>query len=162
MLNSHVFKDGSLEIVGNARFVHTRSNIVAKLLIVDVHFNIWKNWVQIVDYMSNEMNWCLLRRLLFFRFYLLFVLLFFLVCYCKFRNHDPDKFQFQSRVRLSQINVTVPIPLKLKLYATFIEWGFRIDFLFKGQQNIVNYWDFPSKTSRNCRKRLVPKTTRKD
>ena len=31
-----------------------------------------------------------------------------------------------------------------------------------GRQDIVNYWDFPSKTSRNCHKRLVPKFTRHD
>ena len=77
--------------------------------------------------------------------------------FCKFRNHDPDKFQFQSQVHLFQINVIVPIRLKFKIYAVSIEWGSRIDFLFMGRQDIVNYWDFPSKISRNCHRRLVPK-----
>ena len=35
-------------------------------------------------------------------------------------------------------------------------------FLFVGQQNIVNYWDFPSEISRNCHKRLVTKNARQD
>ena len=69
------------------------------------------------------------------------------------------KFQFQSQVRLSLINVKVPISLKFKLYAVLIDWGGRIDFLFMEQQDIVNYWDFPSKISRNYHKRLVSKIT---
>ena len=31
-----------------------------------------------------------------------------------------------------------------------------------GRQEIVNYWDFPSKISRNCHKSLVPKINRHD
>ena len=61
---------------------------------------------------------------------------------------------------MSQINVVAPIRLKFNFLAVFIEWSSRIDFLFIRRQNIVNYWDFPSKISRNCHKRLVPKFTR--
>ena len=74
----------------------------------------------------------------------------------------PDKRQFQSQVLLSQINVILPIRLKFKLYAVFIEWVCRIDFLFMGRQYIVNYWHSPSKISGNCHKRLGPKFTRHD
>ena len=71
-----------------------------------------------------------------------------------------DNFQFQSQIRLSQVNMVVPLRLKIKLYAVFIEWGVRINLLFVGQQDIVNYWDFPSKITRNCHKKLVPKSAR--
>ena len=161
--NSLVFRDGSLEVVGNIRFVRIQSIRVVNVLIVDVHFNIGKNWVQNVVYMSNDGNWSVfLRRLLHFCFCLFFVLLFYSFAIVGSVTTTPDKFQFQSQVRLSQINVIIPIRLKLKLYAVFIKWGVGIDFLFLGQQDIVNYWDFPSKTSRNCYKRLIPKITRHD
>ena len=94
--------------------------------------------------MSNERkNWLLLHRLFLFCFGFFFVLIFFLFGIVSFVTMIPDKFQFQCQVRLSQINVIVSIRLKLKLYAVFIEWGSRIDFLFMGWQDIVNYWDFP-------------------
>ena len=71
----------------------------------------------------------------------------------------PDKFQFPSQVRLFQINVIVLICLKFKLYAVFIDWNSRLDFLLIGRQQIVNYWYFPYKISRDCHWRLVPKIT---
>ena len=39
----------------------------------------------------------------------------------------------------------------------FIKWGRWTNFLFMRGQDIVNNWDFPSKISRHCHKRLVPK-----
>ena len=158
--NSLVFREGSLEVVGNVRFVRIQSIRNVKLLIVDVHFNIGRNWVQNVSYMSNERNWSLLCCLLIFQFCFFFVLPSYFFGIVSFVITTPDKFQFQSRLRLSQINVIIPIRLKFKLYAVFIKWGSRIDFLFMRRQNIVNYWDFPSKISRNCRRRLVLKITR--
>ena len=69
-----------------------------------------------------------------------------------------DKFELQCQKRLSEINVIVPIRLKFKFYAAvFIKWGSWINFLFMRGQDIVNNWDFPSKISRHCHKRLVPK-----
>ena len=63
---------------------------VVKLLIVDVHFNIGKNWMQNVVYMNNEWNWSLLRRcLLLFRFCLFFVLFFYLVAIVSFVTTTP-------------------------------------------------------------------------
>ena len=121
-----------------------------------------KNWVQIVVYMSKERNWFFVRRLFLFCFCLFFVFLFYFFGIVCFVTTTPDKFQFQSQVRLSRINVIVPIRLKFKLYAVFIEWSSRIDFLFMGRQDIVNYWDFLSKFSRHCHKRLVPKIVRHD
>ena len=41
--NSLVFSDGSLEVVGNVRFVRIQSIRVVNLLIVDIQFNIVKN-----------------------------------------------------------------------------------------------------------------------
>ena len=72
----------------------------------------------------------------------------------------PDKIQVQNPVGLSQINVIIPTRLNFKLYAVIFESGSRIDFLFMRRQDIVNYWDFPSKISRNGHKRLVLKITR--
>ena len=107
--------------------------------------------------MSNERNWSVfLRRLFLFCFCLSFVFFFYVFAIVSFITTTPAKFQFQSQVRLSQINVLVPIHLKLKLYAVFIKWGWRKDFLFKGRQDIINYWDFPSKISRNRQKKFVP------
>ena len=89
--------------------------------------------------MSNERNWNLfLRRLFLFCFRFFFVFLFYFFGIVSFVTTTPDKIQFQSLVRLSQINVIVPIRLKFKLYAIFIESGSRIDFLFKGRQDILN------------------------
>ena len=161
MQTSLVFIDGSLEVVGNIRFVLIQSIRVVNLLVVNVNFNIGKNWMQIVVYMSNERNWnVFLRSLFLFCFCFFFVFLFYFFSIESFLTTTPDKFQFQSQVRLSQINVIIPMRLKFKLYAVFIEWGCRIDFLILGRQDIVNYWDIPSKTSGN--KRLVPKITRHD
>ena len=111
--------------------------------------------------MSNERDWILLfRRLFLFCFGSFFVLLFYFLGILNFVTTTPDKFQFQSQVRLSQINLLACFRLKFKLYAVFNEWGSSINFLFMGRQDIVNYWDFPSKVSTNCHKRLVPKITR--
>ena len=115
--------------------------------------------------MSNERNWwflLLLQRRFLIHFCLFFVLLFYFFAILSFITTISDKFPFYSKVRLFQINVTVPIRLKFKLYAAFIEWGIQIDFLFMERQDMVNYGDFPSKTSRNCHKKLVPKITRHD
>ena len=73
-----------------------------------------------------------------------------------------DEFQFQSQIILSQINVIVPIRFRFKIYALFIQWGSRIDLLFVGPQDIVNYRRSPRKVSGNEHKRLVPKITRHD
>ena len=67
-----------------------------------------------------------------------------------------DKFELQCQKRFSEINVIVPIRLKFKFYAAVsIKWGSWINFLFMRGQDIVNNWDFPSKISRHCHKRLV-------
>ena len=113
--------------------------------------------------MSNERKWSVfLCRLFLFHFCFFFVLLFYFFAIVSFVTATADKIQFQNPVRLSQINVIVPIRLKFKLYAVFIKWGSSLDFSFMGRQDIVNCWDFPSKISRKCHKRLVPKITRHD
>ena len=90
MQNFLVFRNGSLEVVGKVRFVHIQSNRVVKLLIIDVDFNVGKNWVQNVLYMRDGRNWSLFnRRFFLFCFCLFFVFLFLLLWYCEFRNHDP-------------------------------------------------------------------------
>ena len=161
--NLLVFRDGSLEVVGNVRFVHIQFFRNVNLLIVGVHFNNGRNWVKKFVYMSNERNWCLfLLRPFLIRFYFFFVLLFYFFAIVSFVTTTPDKLQFQSQVLLFQINVIVPIRLKLELYAIFTQWGSMLYFLFMGRQDIVNYWNFSSKVSRNCHKRLVPKITRHD
>ena len=124
--------------------------------------NIGKNWVQNVVYMSNEMNWRLFLLRFLIRICLFFVFLFKFFGIVSFVTTTLDQLQFQSEVRLSQINLVIPIRLIFKLYAVFIEWGSKINFLFVGRQDIVNYWDFPSYISRNSHKKLVPKIARHD
>ena len=112
-------------------FVRIQSIGVVNLLIVDLHFNIGKNWVQNVFYMSNKKNWSVfLRSLFLFCFCFFFLFFFYFFGIVSFVTTTLDKFQFQSRVRLSQINVIVPIRLKIKLCAVQIEWGSSIDLLF--------------------------------
>ena len=113
--------------------------------------------------MSNERNWffVLLRRRCFHIHFSLFFLLLFHFS-ANFVTKTSDKFRFQSQRSLSLINVGVMISSKFKLYAVLIKWGSRVYSLFVERQEIVNYWDFPSKISRNCHKWLVPKITRHD
>ena len=140
--------------------MHIQSIRFVEMLIVDVHFNTGKNWEQNIIYMSNKKNSILfLRRLFLFCLCLIFVLLFYFFAFVSFVTTTPEKFQFQSQVRLSQINVIVPIRLKFKIFAVFIGWESRLDFLFMVRQDIANYRDIPSKNSRNCHKSLVPKIT---
>ena len=123
-----------------------------------------KMWVQNAVYVSNDRNWSfLLLRLLRFFIRFCFSLSSFssFFGFVNFVTTTPDKFQFPSQVGLSQVSVVVPIRLKLELYAVLIEWGSRKSFLFVGQ-DIVNNWDFPSRISINCHKRLLPKVARYD
>ena len=103
----------------------------------------WKNWVQIVVYISNERNRSLLLLFRFvIRFCFLIAFLFFFGI-VSLVTTTLDKFQFQSQVHLSHINVIVWIRFNFKLYAISIEWGSRITFLLVGRQDVINYWDFP-------------------
>ena len=134
-----------LENVAIVRFVRKQSIRVLIFLIVEVHFNVGKNWVQNVVYMSNETNQSLclpLHFLIRISLFLLLLLNFFgSVSYV---TKTFDKFQIQSQVGLSQINVIVPNPSKCELYAVFINWGSGIKFFFLGWQDIANHWDFHS------------------
>ena len=133
---------------------------IVNLLIVYVQLNIWKYWMHYVVYIGNSSYFFFLvaaiacfsenNRLIFVLLYLFLTL----VCIV---TTSFDKFELQCRKRLSQVKVLVPIRLKFKLYAAFIKWGSWINFLFMRRQDIVNNWDFPSKISRHCHKRLVPK-----
>ena len=87
---------------------------------------------------------------------------FLLLCYCKFRNHDPWQISV-SRPSTSVSNQrNSSDPLEIQTPAVFIEWGSIVDLIFMEREDIINYWDFPSNTSRNCRKKLLPKITRHD
>ena len=88
---------------------------------------------------------------------IIFVLLFLFFTLECIVTTSFDKFELQCQKRLSQVNVILPIGLKFKLYAAFIKWGSWINFLFMRGQDIVDNWDFPSKISRHCHKRLAPK-----
>ena len=156
MQNSLVFSDGSLKVGWNVRLVCIESIGIVNLLIVNVHFHIWKYWTHYVAYKGNSSY--------FF---------FFVVCSCFSKNNrlvlvllflfltllcivttSFDKFELQFQKRLSEINVKVPIRLNFKLFAVFIQWGSWIILLFMRGQDIVNNWDFASKISRHCHKRL--------
>ena len=124
MQNSLVFRDSSVENVGNIRLARIKSIRLVNLLNVDVHFNIGNNWVEI-DHMSNKKDWSLLLLLPRHRFFihlcLFFVLFFFFFGIVSFVTTTLDKLRFQSQVRLSQVNLVVPLRLKLKPYAVIIE-----------------------------------------
>ena len=85
------------------------------------------------------------------------VLFFNLFCIVSIVATNLHHIQFQSHLILSQINVLVPIRLKFKLSAVVIEWVNRLNLLFVGRQDIVNYWDFPSRIFRDCHKSFETK-----
>ena len=165
MQNSLVIKDGCLKVVWNVRFVCIESIAAVNLLIVNVRFNFWKYRMHYNVYIGNSSY--------FFLFFFviasysennrpIFVLLFlFLTLVCILAT-SFDKFELQCQKRLSQIKVKVPIRFKFKLYVVFLKWSLWKNFLFMRGQDIVNNWDFLSKISRYCHKRLVPKNTRHD
>ena len=159
MQNILVFRDGCLKVVWNVRLVCIESIGNVNLLFVNVHFNIWENWMHYFDYIGNSSNFFFL----FFTFSwfseynrLIIVLLFLFLTLVCLVTTSFDKFELQCQKR--HINVIVPIRLQFKLYAVFIKWSSWINFLFMRRQDIVNNWDFPSKISRHCHKRLVPKS----
>ena len=119
--------------------------------------------VQNVVYIRNTRNWnllLLLRRRILIRFCLFFVLFPKFSGFVSFVTTALDKFQFQSQVRLSQNSVLVLIRLQFKPNAVVIEIVFRINVFFMGRQDIVNYWDFPSKIFRNCHRTVLPQIAR--
>ena len=88
---------------------------------------------------------------------LVFVLLFLFLTPVRIVTTSFDKFGLQCQNRLCRINVIFPIRLKFKLDALFIRGGSWINSLFMRRQDVVNNCDFPSKISRHCHKKLVPK-----
>ena len=84
-------------------------------------------------------------------------LLFNLLAIISFVTTTFENFQFQSQVRLCQINIEVQICLKFELCGVFTKWGSRKKFLFVGRQDIINYWETPSKVPWNCHKGFVAK-----
>ena len=154
--HSFAFRLGAFEVVGNARFVRTQSLRLVKVLIADVHFNISKNPAQNVFYMSTETNWSYLLLFRRCRFLIRFCLFFILFCFLGIVSLVTtilETFQFPSQIRLSQTNILAFIRFEFNLYAVFIVWTSRINFLFVVRQDIINYWDLLSKISRNCQKR---------
>ena len=154
-----VFRDGCLKVAWNIRLVCIESIGVVNLLIVNVHLNIWKYWMHYVVYIGDSSDFFFAVIWSCFsennRLVVVFLFLFLiLVCIVTTTIH---KFELPCQKRLSLINVIVPIRLKFKLYAVSIKWGSWMNFLFMWGQDIVNDWDFPSKVSRHCHKRLVPK-----
>ena len=98
--NSLLFRDGSLEVVGNVKLVRIQSIRVVNLLVVDEHFNIGKNWVQNAVYMSNERNWSLpFCRLFVSRFGLISVLLFYFLAIVRFvvTTRPLTSFSFKAK-----------------------------------------------------------------
>ena len=125
-------------------YASTLEKIDCKILFIWVTRRIWAP--------------CSPSFLICFRFYLLlFSRLFGIV---SFVTKALDEFQFQSQGRLSEISKVVAIRLKFNFNAVFIEWGNWITLFFVGRQDIVHNWDFPSKFSKNCHKRLVLKIFR--
>ena len=158
MQNSLVFRDGSLKVVWNVRLVCIESIGILILLIVNVHFNIWKNWMHYVVHIGNSSDFFFVVCSCFSKYNrLIFVLLFLFLTLVWIVTTSFDKFELQCQKSLSLVNGVVPIRLKFELYAGFVKWGSWINFLFMRGQDIVNTWDFSSKISRHCHKRLVPK-----
>ena len=162
--NSLIFRDGSLEFVWTVTFLRIKSIWIVTMLIVDLHVNIGKNWVQNVVYMNSEMNWNLLLLLL--RFYIHFnhfsQLLFLLLCLCKFPNHDPWQKSVSKRSTSVSNQRNSSDPFETQTLCSFHRLRYSDRFLVQGRQDIGNYWDFPAKVPGNCHERLVPKITRHD
>ena len=131
MQNFFVFRDGPLAVVGNVRLVRIQSFWILNLLIVAVHFNFGKNWVQNVVYKSTERNWSLL--LLFF-----FKLLFLFFGIASFVTATLQKFQFQSQVRVSKQHDNSNL-FESQTLCFLFHWVGGIFFLFAGWQDNVNY-----------------------
>ena len=158
MQNSLVFRNGCLKLDWNVRLVCIESIGIVNLLIVSLHFDIWKKRMHYVVYIGNSS---------YFIFFVIscvsennrldFVLPFLFLTLVCIVTTPFVKFELQCQKRLSQINLMVLIRLKFKLYAVFIKWGSWINFLFMRGQDIVDNWDSPSKISRHCHKMLVPK-----
>ena len=161
MQNSHVLRDCRLEVFGKVGLVLMESIWIVYMLIFDVNFNIVtieckmlftcvtrgtggsssSSDAAAVSTSALASSLCFLRS--FFQFCAIVI----------FVTVTVDKFRFQSQKRLSQINIVVTIRLKFKVYEIFIdnEWSCKINFLFVGQHDNVNYWDLPYKISRNCK-----------
>ena len=127
MQNSLVSRDVCLEVVWNVRPVRIESIGILNLLIVNVHFNIWKYRIHYVVYIGNSSYFFLFFFVLCSCFSennrLIFVLLFlFRTLECIVTRYF-EKFELQCQKRLSQINVTFPFRLKFQFYAVFIKWG---------------------------------------
>ena len=161
MQNSHVLRDCRLEVFGIVGLVLMESIWIVYLLIFIVNFNI-------VTIECKMLFTCVTRgaggsssspdaaavSTATLAYSLCFLRSFFQFCAIViFVTVTLDKFRLQSQIRLSQINIVVTTRLKFKVYENFIdnEWCCRINFLFVGQQDNVNYWDLPYKISRNCK-----------
>ena len=158
MQNSLVFRDVCFKFGWNVRLVCIESIRTVILLIVNVHFNILKFWLQYVVYVGNSSYFSFIVCSCFSENNrVIFVLLFLFLTFVCLITTSFDKFEFQWQKRLSEISVIVLISLNFKLFAVFIKCGSRLKFLFMPGQYIVNNWDFLSKICTHCRKRLVPK-----
>ena len=123
MQNSFIFRVSPLEVIGNVRLARIQSNRVVNLLILEVHINIGKNWLQNAVHMIKKRNWILfspLRRRFHIRF-IYFVLYLYFFVIVSLLTLKLGNFQFQSQIRLFQINVEITIRLNFKLYAVSIE-----------------------------------------
>ena len=161
MRNSLVFRDGCLKVVRKVILVCIQSIGIVNLLIVNVDFNIWKNWTHYVVYIGNSSYFFLLVIACFSennRF--IFVLLFlFLTLVCIVTNVLWQIWASMPKKTVSNhCNSFDPFEIQtLCSLQTLCKWGSWINFLFMRGQDIVNNWDFPCKVSRHCHKRLVPK-----
>ena len=161
MQNSHVLRDCRLEVFGIVGIVLMESIWIVYLLTFNVNFNI-------VTIECKMLFTCVTRgtggssssldaasvSTSALASSLCFLRAFVQCCAIAiFVTVAVDKFRFQSQIRLSQISISVTIRLKFKVYEIFIdnEWSCRINFLFVGQKDNVNYWDLPYKISRNCK-----------
>ena len=101
MKNSFVFRDGCLKVVWKVIVVGMESIGNVNLLIVNVHFHIWKNWMHYVVYIGNSSCFFFFvcscfsenSRLIF----VLFFLFRALVC---IPTTSFDKFELECRKRL--------------------------------------------------------------
>ena len=72
-----------------------------------------------------------------------------------------DQFNFQSQEGLFQINEGIR-SVRIQKSMQVIRRVIGLNCLFVGRKDIVKYWDFPHKISKNCQKSSIVKIVRQD
>ena len=117
MQNPLVFRQGPLEVVGNVKLVRIESIWIVNLLIVDAHFNIGKNWTQILfKRVTREKRTSSSSSAVASSFaFASFCALSYFLWYCNFSNRNSRKVSVSTLKTLvsNQRNNRVPFEIHI-------------------------------------------------